>query len=886
VRRRPGLPLPCRLLLGAAEHVVPADIRSDWRREWDAEMAWRLRSGQPSRGDQAALTARAAGAVVHAVWLRWERWRPEMWTYDLRIAARTLARQPAFLTLAVLTLGVGIGATASVFGAVRAVMLRPLPFPAPDQLVAVTTTSADNPGRGADSSPPDVVDWARDQRTLSALAAFSADALAISGPQAPAEQVPGATVTGAFFDVLGVGAARGRTLNEADARVGAPPVVVIGDRLWQRRFAGDPGIIGRSVVVDGVARDVVGVLPPGVAYPLGADAWVPLTFTADDLATQRGAQYLDVVGRVRPDTTIAIAQADLGAIAARLAVAYPRTNEGRGVLVRELRTAIVGSTRPGLLVLLSAAVVVLLVVCANVAGLLLTRALAATRDLAIRSALGAGRSRLVRGALVESGLLAAVGGLAGLAVAWLASRRIATLDDSLGIPLIDQTRLDLAVVVVAIAASGLSALLFGVAPAWRTSGLGELSRRARTGGTATGARGRGRGALVVTEIALALVLVVGALTLVRSFAQLVAVDVGFETSARIQTFAVSLPEVRYDTPPSRAQLVERLLERVRALPGVERAGAVFGLPLTGFGYRISLSERDGVRVPDTAQDMTLLNVRVITPDYLAAIGLPLRNGRAIDATDGWSSPRVALLNEAAARLLWPDADPLGHSFTVGTRLGQEGERVGGRVVGVVGDSRERGPMSPPLPTIYVAHAQFPVGFVAAAIRTSGAGPDVATLRAALAGLDPDVPMFRVRTMAQLAASTVAQPRLLTLLMSLFGMAALAVAAIGLYGVLAQAVEARRKEIGIRRAVGATVADVVRLVAWDTTRLVVAGLLVGVVAAVTLAETVARLVVNAARPDVAAFAAAVTVFAAVAALAALVPCRRALAVDPVVTLKAE
>ena len=247
---------------------------------------------------------------------------------------------------------------------------------------------------------------------------------------------------------------------------------------------------------------------------------------------------------------------------------------------------------------------------------------------------------------------------------------------------------------------------------------------------------------------------------------------------------------------------------------------------------------------------------------------------------------MALVNEAAARLLWPDADPLGHTFTVGTRLGQEGERVGGRVVGVLGDSRERGPMSALLPTIYVAHAQFPVGFLAVAIRTAGAGPEVTTLRAALAGLDPEVPMFRVRTMAQLAASTVAQPRLLMLLMSLFGVAALAVAAIGLYGVLAQAVEARRKEIGIRRAIGATVADVVRLVAWDTTRLVVAGVALGVTVAVALGEGLARLVTTAARPDLAAVAAAVTVFVAVAALAALVPCRRALAVDPVVTLKAE
>ncbi len=871
---------PCRILLAVAAWFVPGALRHDWRREWDAEIAWRLGDGR-RRG----LTARAVGAVWHALWLRWDSWRPEMWTYDLRIAARTLLRQPAFLALAVLTLGVGVGATAAVFSAVRAVILRPLPFPAPDQLIAVTTTNLDRPGRGADSSPPDVVDWTSQQRTLSGLAAFSADALAISGPHAAAEQVPGASVTGAFFDVLGVDAARGRTIDEDDARVGAAPVVVISDRLWQRRFAGNPAILGDAIVVDGVARDVVGILAPGLSYPLGAEAWVPLAFTADELATQRGAQYLDVIGRLRPDSTMAVAQSDLDGIAARLAAAYPRTNEGRGVQLLPLRASLVGDTRPGLLLLLSAAVVVLLVVCANVAGLLLTRALARSRDLAIRSALGAARGRLVRAALVETALIAAAGGAAGLGLAWAVARRIAAAD-SLAIPLIEQTRLDPIVVAVAIGAAAASALLVGVAPAWRASGLADLANRARAGGGAT-ARGRGRAGLVVIEIALAVVLVIGAATLVRSFARLVAVDVGFDTSDRIQTFAVSLPDVRYDTPAARAQLVDRLLSRVRQLPGVERAGAVFGLPLTGFGYRISVSERDGVRVPDTAQDMTLLSVRVVTPDYLTAIGLPVRRGRAIDATDGASSPRVALVNEAAAQLLWPDADALDHSVRVGTRLGQAAERVGGRIVGVVGDSRERGPMSAALPTIYVAHAQFPVNQVAVALRSADAGgPDVSMLRSVLGELDPDVPMFRVRTMAQLASSTVAQPRLLMLLMSLFGVAALAVAALGLYGILAQAVEARRKEIGIRRAIGATVGDVVRLVAWDTTRLLGAGLAVGVATAVATAETLSRLVATADRPDAVTVSAAVTAFAVVAAVAALVPCRRALAVDPAVTLKAE
>lgn len=885
---RDDLPPVARRLLAAAARLVPADARADWRREWHAECAWLIHGTGPGSGRRRAthleLVGRCAGAMVHALWLRWDRWRPEMWTYDLRIAARTLRRQPTFLALTVLTLGIGIGSTVAVFGAVRAVMLRPLPFPDADRLVSIATTDRGGPPQGAASSPPDVVDWAREQRTLSGVAAFSADALAVSGPGGPPEQVPGAAVTGAFFAVLGADAARGRTLRDDDAVAGAAPVVVIADALWTRRFARTPEVVGTSVIVDGVSRTVVGVLPPGVTYPLGAEAWVPLTFTADDLATQRGAQYLDVIGRLGPDASVAAAEADLGAIAARLAAAYPRSNDGRGVRVRSLRTAIVGDAGVGLLLLLTAAVLVLLVVCANVAGLLLTRALGSTRTLAIRAALGASGGRLARGALIESGILATLGGLVGVGLAWAVSRRIATLDDTLRIPLLDETRLDPAVCAVAVAATAVSAVCFGVAPAWRSAQLGEVAARARM---ALRPRTRSRAVLVVAEIALALVLVVGASTLVRSFVRLMAVDLGFDTSERVQTFAVSLPDVRYDTPARRAQFIARLLDSVRGAPGVDRAGAVFGLPLTGFGYVISLTELDGVRVPTSGPDELLLNVRVVTPDYLQAIGLPLRRGRAIDDRDGFDSPPVLLVNEAAARRLWPDREAIGRALVVGSRLGRDDRRVGGRVVGVVGDSHERGPGAPPRPTIYAAHAQFPASFMAVAMRTTPGVPVAASeLQERLAALDPDVPMFRVRTMAQLAASVVAQPRLLTLLMSVFALAALAVAAIGVYGVLALAVEARRKEIGIRRAVGAGVVDVVRLVAGDTSRLLVAGVACGVVGTFAAQAALRRLTPDAASPDAGVYAVAVAVFAAVGAVAAWVPCRRALAVDPAATLKAE
>ncbi len=874
-------PRLCRWLLDVGAAVVPADARDDWQREWRAEMyAFRAAPSGQTRGATWRLTARCLGAIVHAAWLRWDRWRIDMWTYDLRIAARSLWRQPAFLAAAVLTLAIGIGANAAVFSAVHAVLLRPLPFPDADRLVAVASQEV-RFGR-AESSPSDFADWHDGASSFDALSAFSAESYAIAG-ETPAEQARGATVTGEFFTALGTPLLMGRGLTPDDARTGAAPVAVVSDTLWTRRYGRRPDILGREVTIDGVRRAIVGVMPPGVSYPLDAEVWIPLTFTAEDLATQRGAMYLDVVGRLRADRTLAQAEADLKAIAARLAVAYPRTNAERTVAVRSLRDDVVGDVGPTLLMLLAAAGLVLLTVCVNVSGLVLTRALDRSHEVALRAALGAAPWRLLRAALAETAVLAAAGGVGGVALAWLGARRIAALDAATDVPRLTEARLDGPVLAVAAALAVVSALAVGLVPAWRAA---RATRVLQGHGGRTTPAVRSRSVLVVAEVALALVLVVGAVTLVRSFARMIAVPRGFEVTGRVLSAALTLPEAQYATPASRAAFVARALDGVRALPDIESAGAVFGLPLTGFGFTISVTSRDGTALPQTPAESTYLAVRAATPGYFETMGIRVTRGRDFAPTDADGQPRVVIVNESAARLLWPDADPLGHEVHLGTHLGQDDIRTGGVVVGVVADVREGAVDRPPRPSAFVPHAQEPTTFVAIVARGRGRTPDAAALSAVLRGLDPDVPLYRVRTLDRLAATVVARPRLLMALMSLFALSAWIVAAVGLYGLFAQGVAARVREIGVRRAVGATGLDVVRLVAGRGLATIAVGAVAGAVVSWLVSDALGRFVFGHIGPDPAAYATAVAALAGVAVAAAVVPCRRALAVDPVVALKAE
>lgn len=872
----------CAWIVRAAALLVPADMRRDWTREWLAEVCYRAR-----RDAGLLLLIRTLGAFAHAAWLRWDRWRLEMLLQDIRYGVRALVRKPGFTVTTVLTLALGIGANAAIFSAVRAVLLRPLPFPDADRLVNISSTTVRSPNlpNGA-ASPADFIDWRHHHRSFTEIAALNAGSYALIGEGA-AEQIPGANVTGGFFNVLSVPPLHGRTLLPNDDAAGAEMAAVLGYGLWSRRFGSNPAVVGKTVSLEGDVYRIVGVMPRGFAYPLQSEVWLPQRFSERDYNTQRGAHYLDVIGRLKPEISLQQAAQDMDAIARQLAVAYPNNDKDSRISLHPLRDAIVGSVGPALLTMLGAVGFVLLIVCVNVANLVLTRALGRARETAIRTALGAGRVRLVRGVLVESMLLAVAGGATGLAVAFWGSRGIAALQEALAIPLLEHTRVDGTVVAFTAGISIAAALLFGTLPAWQTAAVGHLTHRLRAdGGHSTGDRKRHRirGLLIVSETALAVILLVGAGLLLRSFAQLTSVQLGFNAQG-VQTFNISLPASKYVTPLQRATFVESLIEAVEKQPGVEAVGAIFGMPLTNFRYSISTSTIDGRKLDNDEQTQKSVQVRIVTADYFRSLGIPIVLGRALSSDDRLGSPLSLVVNETAATRFWPDTSPLGHELTLGTRMGQGGANAGGAVVGVAKDVHDFGPTVTVRPTVYLSHAQFPVAAMTLTVRTSNQ-PSVGSLRATLAAMDADLPMYRVRTAEQLTKDAVAQPRAYALLLSLFASVAVVLAAIGIYGVLTHAVSQRTREIGIRLALGAKRGEVIAMVVRQAAVLAMAGLGAGLALAVFASSSLGRLLFGVTPTDAATYAAVTVGLFLIALLASYVPARRASRVDPMTALRYE
>jgi predicted permease len=879
----------CDYLLRAASPLVPHDIRRDWLREWRAEFAYTAaRAARLNKPVPIGSLLRACGAIAHAAWLRWDQWRVEMFWQDLKHALRALAAKPGFTVVTLLTLAIGIGGTTAIFGAVNAVLLRPLPYPQPDELVRVYKTPLKEPERiGGAVSPPDFTDWRRDSSAFTELAAYDNDSFALTGEGA-AEQIPVGEVTGGFFSVMGTPPLLGRAITTTDDPMGARDVVVLSHALWVRRFGSSPSILGRQLMIDGVSREVIGVMPAGFQYPARSEIWTPLRFSARDLETQRGAQYIQVIGRIKPDVTIDRAREDMRAIGARLARDFPRTNRDTTASVQPLHESMVRNVRQSMFVLFGAVGLVLLIVCVNVAGLVLIRSLGRSRELAVRVAMGAGRITLIRSLLVESLLLGLGGGAAGLVLAYWATAAIAALDPSIGVPLLNQTRLDTVVIGFALGVAVAASVVFGTLPAWQASGTGDVVTRIREEGGSTTSdpkRQRMRSLLIVAETTLAVVLLVGAGLLARSFERLLSVDLGFTADA-VQTFSISLPDARYAQPSDRQAFVETLLQRAATVPNLESAGAVFGLPLSNFRYGITASNRDGITLTDDEQDALTLQVRLVTPDYFKTMGIPIVKGRGFGAGDRIGAQPVAMLNQTGAARVWPDQDALGHHLQIGTRFGMGGERAGGTVIGIVGDVRDFGPASPAPPTIYLAHAQWPEGAVSivAKARNGDAASLVQPLRAVLQDLDRDVPMSAVRSMDQLSSAIVAQPRLYLVLIASFAATAMLLAAIGLYGVLAYAVGQRTREIGIRLALGARRGEVLRMVMTQAGRLAIAGVVIGLGAALIASRALRSQLFQIAPTDVVTYVMVGVGLLLVALVASWIPARRASRIDPLAALR--
>lgn len=777
---------------------------------------------------------------------------------DLRSSARRMVRSPGFALVAVTTLALGIGANTSIFSAVNAALIRPLPYPDAEHLVRIYSPS--KRGRSA-VSPPDFVDWRADATVFDGMAAFESQAYALTG-SGLAEEVDAAAVTQDFFPVLGVSPTVGRTLTANDEVPGVH-VVVLSDGLWRQRFGADSAMVGRSIVLDGVPYTVVGVMPRTFDYPAGALLWTPLPFTSRDLATQRGAHYLDVVARLQAGVTIAGAQPAMQTIWSRLARAYPTKDDAHGGDVMALRRSLVGATRPALLVLWSAVGVVLLIACTNVANLLLVRAITRQREMAIRSALGASRLDLLRASIIDAVLLALAGGVAGVFVAGWGIRALLALrpDDAS----IAGASIDTRVLLVSLAVSLGAGLAAGLLPALRMQ--------------------RAKRALAIAELALAVILLTSAGLLVRTFAALRSVDLGYATDHRI-AFDVGLPDSKYDVPERRAAFFVAFSDALRALPGVRNAGATSVLPLSGNSYSLSAYAIDGSKLSDDEQDRLSSQIRLATPGYLAAMGIPLKSGRWFTAADRRETQPVAVINEAAARMIFPGRDPIGHTISIGTTFGMGNVQAGGAIVGVVGNTHEFDVRSPVPPTLYFAHAQYPIHNETVVVWTSTPTANVAAMRAALAAIDPQVPMFHVSTMAHLADGAIARSRFVMLLLEIFAAVAITMAIVGLYGVLAYSVGARTREIGIRIAIGARREQVLGLVIRDGLAIGTIGVAVGLVGSLGTARLLEGLLFGVSPIDLLTFAVTCLLVGAATLGATWLPAWRATKVDPVVAIKSE
>ncbi|HKG92852.1 MAG TPA: ABC transporter permease [Gemmatimonadaceae bacterium] len=813
---------------------------------------------------------------------------------DLRYAARTLVRQRGFTAVALLALALGIGANTAIYSVVHAVLFRPLPFESPGRLVEVRTLLVKQ-GERIRASGPDAADWRARNRSFTDVAAHTGTGFTLTGRGEP-ETFIGQLVSPQLFQILGVRALLGRTLLPGEDSLGRERVVVLSNALWRRRFGADPAVVGQPITLNGHSYTVVGVMPPRFVYPTERyQLWVPLSFQTPELRDWggRGTHFLQVLARLRPGVTIEQAGSDMAAVTAGLRAQYP-DNDNVGADVVSLEESLLGGVRRALLVLLGAVGFVLLVACANVANLLLARATARRREMAVRAALGASAGRIARQLLTESVLLAAAGGAVGLALATWGVQAMVALLPAGAVPRIDQVGVDGQVLAYSLVASLATGLLFGLAPALAGAGvdLGETLKSGGRGGAGVGrgATARLRRALVIAEVALSIVLLVGAGLAARSFVALAAVDPGFRAGG-VMTMRTMLTEQRYPELARVRTFYGEALRRIEAQPWVEAAAVTTHLPMAGDNWENGIAI-EGRQTRGSA-DGAVAGVRAISPHYFRAVGTALRAGRPPAETDVAGAPPVVVVNEELARRYWSGARP---ADVVGRRLklADDPDEPWFTVVGVAADVKHEGLGAETRPELYVPYAQFPEW----ALRIAGRGmvfavrssADPATVergvRQEVAALDPALPLSDVRPLATLVADSVAQPRFRTVLLAAFALLAVSLAAVGVYGVIAYAVAQRTRELGVRMALGAGRPQVVRLVVGEGLGLAAWGVAVGLAAALAATRTLRGLLYATSPTDPATFAAVSLLVLAVAVIAAYLPARRAARVDPMVALRSE
>jgi predicted permease len=799
---------------------------------------------------------------------------------DIHFSLRQLRRNPAFTAIALVTLALGIGANTAIFSVVRGVLLRELPYAEPDRLVRVFSHYE----RGRMSvSPADFTDWRRQSKTFSALAASEESTVNLTG-SGTAERFKQARVSANMFQVLGVRVALGRAFLPGEDAADAPRVVILSDRLWRDRFGADPAIIGKSLTLDGYPTEVVGVAPPEMRYPSPVSMWMTTRFRPSDLSeSSRGARWIDVVGRLAPGATVEQAQSEMSVIARRIEQQDPKHNAGVGAQLLGLREEMVGDVRPALLVLLATVGLVLFIACANVASLMLGRTAARESELAVRTALGAGRGRLVRQLLTESCCLALAGGGIGLLVALGGTRLLVAVAPS-DIPRLYDVRIDATVLLFTLGATAVAALCFGAIPAFQVSSA-QTVLHLRTGDRGSRSRpgsARARSTLVVAEITLALMLLVGAGLLIRSFTRLRQVNPGF-AAAHVSTFTLTLSPVKYETTAQQRAFSKSLLAAVHRIPGVDSAAVTFGLPLSGTSFQLSFDVAERPAPPPNAEPRA--QVRIVSSGYFATVGIPLRRGRTFGDADRPGAPRAMIVSEETVRRYFPNEDPIGKRIDFGWT--RDGERLAGEIVGVVGDVRQHALSAGVTPHVYAAWDQWPLDEITVVMRSRGdASTALAAARGAVQSLDRDLPVYDAFTLESMVDRALGQPRFYVLLLSIFAALAVVLAVVGIYGVIAYTVQQRTREIGIRIALGASRERVVGMVVRRGVALAILGIALGTMGSYALTRVLRTLLFGVSARDPMTFVAVAALLGGVALVASWVPARRAARVDPLTAMRAD
>ena len=866
--------------------VVPRRRRPEFLAEWAGELEWARREG-PQRREHPVVThlrlhLRSLGALSDALWLRRRHGAAPMLSLDVRYAVRTLARRPGFASIVVLTLALGIGATTAIFSVVHGVLLRPLDLPEPERLVALRNYPTDGNVEkvGPALSYPDFAEFRSRAPSFRELAAGRTAPATLTTPGAEPSRIVTGIVTPNYFTALGLRPVLGRAFGPADAAPDAPAVAVLHHDLWQTRFGGDPTIVGRTIAIDGDPVTVVGVLPPDLGVATSQRLFRPLV--PEGLDQVRGVHRLYAIGRLAPGATVERARAEVAAVAAALEQQYPEDNTRRGAELLPLQETIVGDVRPALLVLLGAVTMVLLVGCANLASLFLARAAAREREMAVRAALGAGRGRLVRQWLTESVLLTATGAVAGVGVAWVATRALlAAAPDS--IPRADEVGLDTTVLLFLLGVSVLVAVAFGLVPAWqrrRADDTWATLRDGARGATPGHGRRRARHLLVVGEVALATMLVCGAGALLQSFWRLSSADLGFQPQGLVVA-QVQLPATRYDSVAKIVRFYDQLREQLATLPGAPHAALAMEHPLSeGWTSSYGLADREP---PPQGQEPEA-RVRPVWPGYFRTVGVPIVAGRDVTEQDRMGAPAVVVVNEAFVRRHYPGESAIGKRLLRGAAW-WPGQPTDFEIVGVVADEPFLGPNVPADPATYFSHAQFPMNDMWIVVRGDGDAARLApALRERLWRLDPTLPLEQVRAMPDLVGAAVAAPRFNALLLSLFAAAALLLAAIGIYGVLAYTVAQRTAEIGVRMALGAERGRVVRQVVGQGLVVALAGVALGLAGAIGSGRLLSATLEGMRTADPRLLATVAALLTLVAVLAAWLPARRASRIDPMVALR--